>query len=200
MKKPLLAVLLFLALVPALVASDGERLPPPREPDVAPRPATLPAPALRTSQPVSATAATVPADPSPPSTLSPIAGNETGAIAMLIRVHANPEKFAAQVLHKAGYVYAVFRGDAESEWIAYAWPEEYGRTGRRTFMVNPEYRILATDSSGYSGNAGPFPAAAMQAPPGAAATIRDVSAADSTGADGNVWKRVEHIWLWRQTS
>lgn len=183
MKKPLFGVRLFLVLVPALVASNPERLPPPREPDVAPRPALFTPPFLPTPQP-EPVSETVRQQPHAPATkpVSPIEKNERGAIAMLRDVQLSRATVGAQTVRKAGYVYAVFRGDTESEWIAYAWPEEYGRTGRLTFMLKGA-RILETDSSRYS-DAGPFPEAAIKPSPGRAGTLRDPAAVDSTGSGG----------------
>ena len=37
---------------------------------------------------------------------------------------------------------------AETLWVAYAWPEEYGVTGKRSFMINQSGDILVTNATG----------------------------------------------------
>jgi len=76
---------------------------------------------------------------------------------------------------------------AEKFWCAYAWPIEHDRTALRTFFVNQEGDILATDDYRYSGNHGPEPDAAF-APD--AQGITGATAMDSKGRDGNLWKAV----------
>jgi len=185
LKKLLLAALLLLTMVPAFVTSAPEQLAPPREPDDAPRP-TAPAPSTRRPRDRAAAAAE-PAAPAP-STVCSIAENESDALVTMMDIHVNRANFGSQPLRKSGYVFAVFRGDTEEEWIAYAWPEEYGRTGRRTFMLSRKARILETDSSAYSGDAGPLPEAADRPTPGMAGTLGDVLSYGGTGTDGNAWK------------
>ncbi len=58
---------------------------------------------------------------------------------------------------------------AERLWVAYAWPAEMGKSGRRAFVVNQSGDILATNNGepgqGYSGRtAGPAFDAAFSAP------------------------------------
>jgi hypothetical protein len=77
---------------------------------------------------------------------------------------------------------------AEKFWCAYAWPVKHGlETGRRTFFVNQEGDILATDDHRYSGKHGPAATAAF-APKGTG--ITGAMAMSGKGRDGNTWKAV----------
>jgi uncharacterized coiled-coil protein SlyX len=74
---------------------------------------------------------------------------------------------------------------SEVVWCCYAWPQKYGTSGKRTFFVNQEGDVLATEDAAYSGTgAGPAGDAAFKAPD----KISGPSAAGATGADGNIWK------------
>src|SRR5262245_29806172 len=76
---------------------------------------------------------------------------------------------------------------SETTWCMYAWPEEYGRTGLRTFFTNQGGDVLATEFSGYSGTgAGPSADAAFRVP----GSITGAVAIGVTAADGHVWKQV----------
>jgi hypothetical protein len=44
---------------------------------------------------------------------------------------------------------------AERSWYCYAWPEQYGDTGSRSFFINQDGAIMATDARAYSGDSGP---------------------------------------------
>ena len=44
---------------------------------------------------------------------------------------------------------------AERKWYCYAWPEQYGLTGWRTFFMNQDGLIMATDVRTYSDDSGP---------------------------------------------
>jgi len=79
---------------------------------------------------------------------------------------------------------------AETRWRCYSWPGMYDRSGLRTFYVDQTGDIWATEDERYSGSGcGPAPDAATARP----GTFVDDSAGASasfTGADGNVWTRV----------
>jgi hypothetical protein len=82
---------------------------------------------------------------------------------------------------------------AETRWCMYAWPEEYGVTGRLTYFVNQTGDVTATDCSRYSGDSGPSADAAFKADPTdaqARGTILGNVAIGQTGQDGNRWKQV----------
>lgn len=48
---------------------------------------------------------------------------------------------------------------ASTSWLCYAWPVEYGRTGKRAFLMGQGGDVLATNqqSQVYSGDVGPWP-------------------------------------------
>ncbi len=75
---------------------------------------------------------------------------------------------------------------AEKNFVVYAWPVEYGKTGNRTFVVNQLGDVLATESKTYSGaDAGPAGDAAYVGSSLTAPLANGVKA-----NDGNVWKIV----------
>ncbi len=74
---------------------------------------------------------------------------------------------------------------SETTWCMYAWPEEYGVTGTKTFMVNQGGDTFATDDRRYSGSGnGPKPNAAFTTD-----GIVGSPKHDKRGNDGNVWKQ-----------
>lgn len=78
---------------------------------------------------------------------------------------------------------------AETTWCIYAWPEQYGKTGTRTFFTNQGGDVLATDAPAYSGTGkGPPPDAAFV--PAHRGTITGAVAFSVAACDGNVWKQV----------
>jgi len=112
---------------------------------------------------------------------------------------------------RAGYLYRIYLPDArgfgvgepatgfapgqvdpnlaENTWCLYAWPEQYGRTGTRTFFTNQGGDVLATDAPAYSGSGhGPTPDAAFL--PAHRGTIMGAAAISAQGNDGNPWKQV----------
>lgn len=76
---------------------------------------------------------------------------------------------------------------AEQMWCVYAWPQDYGVTGRRTFFVNQNGDILWTESSAYSGPAAPIPPGAAFADGGPVVNIDGIIAVNEPGRDGNTW-------------
>jgi hypothetical protein len=80
---------------------------------------------------------------------------------------------------------AVDPGLAERVWCAYAWPKD-ARSGGRTFFVNQEGDIMATEGA-YAGDREPSAHAAFD--PGSSAITGKV-ADHAQGQDGNVWKLV----------
>jgi len=76
---------------------------------------------------------------------------------------------------------------AQTTWCAYAWPVEYGKTGKRSFFVNQFGDVLAVDAEAYSGKKGPAPDAAFaQTEP--AGTITGKTALGAAARDGRPWK------------
>lgn len=83
----------------------------------------------------------------------------------------------------------------EDEWGVYAWPAQYGTTGRFTFFVN-DAEVLVADLPAHSGAAnGPEPTAALMAPdPPGRTGKRGVPSLVATatpgekGLDGNLWR------------
>jgi hypothetical protein len=78
---------------------------------------------------------------------------------------------------------------AETTWCAYAWPAQYGNSGTRTFFVNQDGDIFATDGPAYSGANGPSPGAAFLS--GGLACITGKVAVGTLGQDGQLWRRVD---------
>jgi prepilin-type N-terminal cleavage/methylation domain-containing protein len=79
---------------------------------------------------------------------------------------------------------------AEQMWCAYAWPQNYGASGRRTYFVNQHGDILWTESSTYSGAAAPIVPAAAFLPGGPAVSINGTMAVNQVAQDGNTWHAV----------
>jgi len=79
---------------------------------------------------------------------------------------------------------------AEQMWCVYAWPQNYGGSGRRTFFVNQQGDILWTESSTYSGAAAPIVPAAAFRPGGPAVNIDGTIAVNEVAQDGNTWHAV----------
>jgi len=78
---------------------------------------------------------------------------------------------------------------AATTWCAYAWPAEYGLTGRRSFFVNQAGEVLTIDSPAYSGrDRGPSPDAAFL-------TAGSITGTTAVGARGNA---LTGIWLQAQ--
>jgi Tfp pilus assembly protein PilW len=82
---------------------------------------------------------------------------------------------------------------AAASWCCYAWPTRHGTTGTRTFFVNQEALVVATECDEYSGP-GRFTSAdcgsAFGRGPGGLSSITGAVAAGTRGRDGNVWRRV----------
>ncbi len=81
----------------------------------------------------------------------------------------------------------------ESRWVVYAWPVEYGRTGKRTFVVNQEGRVYAApNAEGLYDGGERVPAATAafaltkDAPIGDLAT--ELAPADAPSGDGQAWR------------
>lgn len=77
---------------------------------------------------------------------------------------------------------------SEAVWCAYAWPMNYGRTGRRTFFANQGTDVLTTELDLYSGpDAGPPADAAFLADD-------DITSRPDIGGPGQqaaaVWRQV----------
>jgi hypothetical protein len=75
---------------------------------------------------------------------------------------------------------------AECVYLAYAWPEEHGRTGRRTFVINQYGDIYATKTV-YSGAKRPPPLAAFAPPPANPDVITGLVGPEHRAADGLTW-------------
>jgi hypothetical protein len=80
---------------------------------------------------------------------------------------------------------------AERYWAVYAWPVEYGVTGRRVFFINQRGDVLCSSNLGsYSGHAKPPPfAAAFRA--GSSGLLSDSVAVCAEGTDGRSWQVVQ---------
>jgi hypothetical protein len=108
------------------------------------------------------------------------------------------------VVTRAGYHFRIYLCDAEGKpvgeehgtdgvdaklaevtWCAYAWPVEYGVTGKRTFFVNQWGDVLSVDHKGYSGKSAPAAGAAFKK--GAENRITAGAALNATGDDGHRW-------------
>jgi prepilin-type N-terminal cleavage/methylation domain-containing protein len=77
---------------------------------------------------------------------------------------------------------------AETTWVCYAWPVNFGNSGNRTFMVNQTGDVVTTEESTYSGTAGPPAHAGFLY--GAASSITGLTAVGTTGGDSNTWRQV----------
>jgi hypothetical protein len=74
---------------------------------------------------------------------------------------------------------------SEVVWCCYAWPVLHGTSGTRTFFVNQEGDVLATEAAAYSGEGrGPRADAAFQK----RGTVTGPTASGARGADGNLWE------------
>ena len=73
----------------------------------------------------------------------------------------------------------------ETTWCMYAWPEEYGVTGTRTFVTNQGGDVLSTDDRRYSGSGKGPPADAAFESSGIVGNL----AHGKTANDGNEWVR-----------
>ncbi|MCU0724316.1 MAG: DUF2950 family protein [Planctomycetes bacterium] len=82
-----------------------------------------------------------------------------------------------------------------SFWCCYAWPETYGSSGRRTFLINQSGDIVFTEHANYTGgeDPAPMPPGAGFLPPGGGETdlIDGLLAVGETGCDGNLWREVD---------
>jgi hypothetical protein len=82
-------------------------------------------------------------------------------------------------------------GAAETRWRCYAWPATYDHSGLRTFFVDEAGDIWAAEDARYSGaGCGPAPGAAV-ASPGTLVPETPAARSQFTGADGNVWTKVD---------
>jgi hypothetical protein len=79
---------------------------------------------------------------------------------------------------------------AETTWCCYAWPNNQGHSGVRTFIVNQTGDILATEDPVYSGpdTSGWNIAAAFRTTEDS--SITGFLAVGTVGYDGNVWAQV----------
>ena len=79
---------------------------------------------------------------------------------------------------------------AETRWRCYSWPASYDYSGLRAFFIDEAGDIWATEDARYSGaGCGPAPGAAV-ASPGTLVPETASTRATYTGADGNVWTKV----------
>ena len=83
---------------------------------------------------------------------------------------------------------AVDPARAETVWCVYAWPQNYGTSGRRAFFANHQGDITYTDNLSYSGAGAPISPGAAFTKPGAVTSILGVPAVGVEGRDDNVWK------------
>jgi hypothetical protein len=76
----------------------------------------------------------------------------------------------------------------ELYWCCYAWPVNYANSGTRTFFVNQDGDVFATEDPAYDGVNGPKPGAAFAE--GGLEKIVGKTAGNATGQDGNFWRQV----------
>jgi len=79
---------------------------------------------------------------------------------------------------------------SEATWCCYAWPAQFESSGVRTFFVNQNGDILATEDSSYTGPATTIVAGAAFRVGGNADSVTGPVANALTGRDGNFWKGV----------
>jgi len=84
---------------------------------------------------------------------------------------------------------AVDPDQAERSWCAYAWPATYRDSGIRTFFVNQQGEVWATDGA-YSGTDGDPPSDAALAAPG---PITGGVSPALVSVDGNRWQRLAEV-------
>jgi hypothetical protein len=75
----------------------------------------------------------------------------------------------------------------ENRWCAYAWPIQWGKTGRRAFFINEMGQPYATHSPAYSGENGPTPGAAYSAKGKNPENLEGHVEEGGPGGDGNFW-------------
>lgn len=78
----------------------------------------------------------------------------------------------------------------EQFWCAYAWPENRGSTGTRTFFINEKGEVYTTDGekAPYSGNRTPAATAAYEQ-----LVFKSDIGGEKPGIDGNAWKSLEPV-------
>lgn len=79
---------------------------------------------------------------------------------------------------------------AEIAWTCVAWPVTRGRTGRSAFFTNQTGEILECRINTYDGSLSVPPAGAALIGVPAGTIVGGTLAADTVGADGNVWQLV----------
>lgn len=79
---------------------------------------------------------------------------------------------------------------AEVSWTCLAWPVTRGRTGRGTYFVNQAGEILVAKAATYDGTISVPPAGAALVGVPATTIVGGNIAADTVGADGNLWTLV----------
>lgn len=75
----------------------------------------------------------------------------------------------------------------EQRWCAYAWPQQWGRSGHRTFFINQDGMLYATHTPAYSGENGPAASAAFAAQGPNADNLDGPLDDTQPGTDGNWW-------------
>ena len=79
-------------------------------------------------------------------------------------------------------------GRAENLWCIYAWPQQYGATGLKTYFANANGDILFTDDARYTGRTAPIAAGAALEEPGVLTGMNGIIATAGVGRDGATWK------------
>ena len=79
-----------------------------------------------------------------------------------------------------------FANAQECKYVCYAWPVEYGKTGRRIFVIDQSGEVVVADNDGgrYSGSRKPGVAVAY---PAGTACFEESVGHNRTGNDGQVW-------------
>jgi prepilin-type N-terminal cleavage/methylation domain-containing protein len=84
--------------------------------------------------------------------------------------------------------------NGEILWCAYAWPQDAGNTGNRTFFINQEGDLTSTANRGVGAYTGATTGAGVHPAFSAAYTVADMAAPmaiGTAGVDNNVWVPVQ---------
>jgi hypothetical protein len=95
-------------------------------------------------------------------------------------------------LPRGGASADVYPRRAEVLWCAYAWPQRYDTTGRRTFFANQSGSILSTEDLDYSGEDAVIPAGSALAFGRPIQSMLGPMAIGEPARDGNIWRSVAH--------
>lgn len=117
----------------------------------------------------------------------PLAGGEVQRSGYLFRIYLPDARGQGVGEPATGFAAGMVDANlAETTWCMYAWPQEYGVTGTRTFFTSQAGDVLWCDSPAYSGpGRGPSADAAFRT--ATRGGITGPHAVGATGNDGNAW-------------